>query len=59
MDSLLSLSTAATFAGWQVSLSAGSFVLAVCFSAAVGAFFGYYPAQRASQLLPIDALRHE
>ena len=49
----------ATFAGWQVSLSAGSFVLAVCFSAAVGVFFGYYPAQRASQLLPIDALRHE
>jgi putative ABC transport system permease protein len=49
----------ASFAGWQVSLSAGSFVLAVCFSAAVGVFFGYYPAQRASQLLPIDALRHE
>jgi putative ABC transport system permease protein len=49
----------ATFAGWQVSLSAGSFVLAVCFSAAVGVFFGYYPAQRASLLLPIDALRHE
>ena len=49
----------ASFAGWQVSLSAGSFVFAVCFSAAVGVFFGYYPAQRASQLLPIDALRHE
>ncbi len=49
----------ASFAGWQVSLSAGSFALAVCFSAAVGVFFGYYPAQRASLLLPIDALRHE
>ncbi len=49
----------AAFAGWPVSLGAAPFALAVLFSAAVGVFFGYYPARRASQLLPIDALRHE
>jgi len=49
----------AHFAGWQVALSADSVILAVGFSAAVGVFFGYYPAKRASTLLPIEALRHE
>ena len=34
-------------------------LLAVGFSLAVGLFFGIYPAQRASKLNPIDALRHE
>ncbi len=47
------------FAGWQVSMSAGSILLAVGFSAFVGVFFGFYPAQRASRLLPIQALRYE
>jgi putative ABC transport system permease protein len=49
----------ATFAGWQVAMGAGAIGLAVCFSAAVGVFFGWYPAKRAAGLLPIDALRHE
>ncbi|MBX3643132.1 MAG: ABC transporter permease [Rubrivivax sp.] len=48
-----------SFAGWEVLLSAQSIVLAVGFSAAVGVFFGFYPAQRAAGLLPIQALRHE
>jgi putative ABC transport system permease protein len=50
---------AGQFGGWQVALSADSVLLAVGFSAAVGVFFGFYPARRAASLLPIEALRHE
>jgi putative ABC transport system permease protein len=47
------------FAGWQVSMSLSSIFLAAGFSAFVGVFFGFYPAHRASKLLPIQALRYE
>jgi putative ABC transport system permease protein len=49
----------ATLAGWQIRMSPESILLSVGFSAAIGIFFGYYPARKASNFLPIQALRYE
>jgi putative ABC transport system permease protein len=44
---------------WPVLISPLTILLALGFAAAIGIFFGFYPAWRASRLNPIDALRYE
>jgi putative ABC transport system permease protein len=44
---------------WDMQLSARIMTTAGLFSAAIGIFFGYYPARKASQLDPIEGLRYE
>ena len=46
-------------ANWPTLISPGSIVVAFLFSAAVGIFFGFYPARKASRFDPITALRYE
>ena len=52
-------SLGAKILGYAASPSISSIIVSLGFSLAIGIFFGYYPANKAAKMNPIDALRYE
>lgn len=52
-------SFAAVKMGYEAEASVSSIVTSLLFSLSIGVFFGYYPANKAAKMNPIDALRYE
>ena len=50
---------AASVMGYSASVPVGSIIVSVLFSMVIGVFFGYYPANKAAKMNPIEALRYE
>ena len=48
-----------SYAGWSTAISSVGVIVAFTVAATVGVLFGWWPAKRASELPPVDALRHE
>ena len=51
--------TLSNYLGYPAMPSIGGIVISLAFSMGIGLFFGYFPANKAAQMNPIDALRYE
>ena len=57
--SLLLAAAATNLLGYAASPSVGGIIFSVTFSILIGVFFGYYPANKAAKMNPIEAVRYE
>jgi putative ABC transport system permease protein len=56
---VIAASSISRFVQWSTSVSAAAVLISFGISAAVGIFFGYYPAREASRVTPMTSLRYE